>query len=319
MSNDHFSHSREYVTPEPSQDYFVDAKQPLNDLLNIVGLEQVSDAKTAYEAFSHWAQGDHARPHNPLRLDGTRATQAHELYDKLGMVSERPLPTGDYDEVIVLGGIHQSNKRRVDYLARQLESKNIQLRAGGRIVVWAGERAMFPEKEADLVARDIDTLKQKNAAAWAENAQDYSETIMARLALSTEAKLGNVALKRLHLRLNDSNPLSYYEFLGEYPLMLLHTKADERSLGAPRHSTETCTVDWLKTFQPRQDARVAFISSNPFIDRTARVVRRALSEQGREDITILAGGPAVIPETEDSVFLGEIARNLYEDIQAKSV
>lgn len=316
MTNVNLLTVQERATPEQPQYFFSNKVEYLNQLLELAGKQPVSNTVTAYDAFSEWAQGDHTRPDSPINLSGSGADQAQEIYEHLDMIEERSLPAGDYDDIVLLGGIYQSTKRRVGYLSNLLNSDNIKLKPSGRIVVWAGERNIYPEDEAELVASDLAAIKEDSVPAWIENAPVLSETLLARLALKAETKLGNTELRKLYLRLNDPNPLSHYELSGQYPIMLLHTKATKRTLGAPRHSTETCAADWLNIFQPRTGSRVAFISSNPFIDRTTRVVRRVMSEQGRKDISISGGGTAAMPTTPDSVFLGEIARNLYEDLRA---
>ena len=80
-----------------------------------------------------------------------------------------------------------------------------------------------------------------------------------------------------------------------------------------RHTTESCIKEWIATTEPQQGVRVGFISSNPHRDRMARSSRRAFNTAGRSDIELVAAGPACATSISDTMFLGEVARNLYED------
>jgi hypothetical protein len=45
-----------------------------------------------------------------------------------------------------------------------------------------------------------------------------------------------------------------------------------------------------------------------------RSAQRTIDGMGRQDIDLVVSGPAA-PNAKDSIYLGEIARSLYEDLQ----
>jgi hypothetical protein len=143
------------------------------------------------------------------------------------------------------------------------------------------------------------------------------ETDLVRLA--GIARLGNLSLKQLHLRLGNQDPLKRYEFDWHgTPVSLLHTLAVERN-GEPRHNTEACMRDWLRTYHPPIGARVGFVAANPHLDRVTRSAQAVLNDEGRSDIQLVAGGPGISPKAGHSIVLGEVARLLYEDQRVAKV
>lgn len=307
---------------DQSELFFEQHRNELKDLFRVLGMEDKwsDNLDELVDITKPWVQGDHFKPTLRTVLSGDAELEARSLYQAMGLIDERSLPTGHYDQVIVLGGTQRANNLRLSFLAESLQRSDINLR--GSIVVWGGQRDIFPELEVALMR---DSLKKTEEDvhparnnAWLRalkerGAEPRDETELLRLAALH--RLGDLSLRRLRIRLNTADPLiSHYEFVTpDYELTLLHTPAVHRPQGEPRHTTEACAKEWLKHAPPSYQARVAFISGNPYMERTSRVVEQTIQAAGRTDISIIPVGPAAYPDAKDYLFLGEIARNLYED------
>ncbi|MEO5627511.1 MAG: hypothetical protein ABIQ89_01325 [Candidatus Saccharimonadales bacterium] len=303
---------------------FFDTFQPeLEELFTILDSQsQWSDnLADIVEDTQPWVKGDHFSPESPAKLDNDQSAAAKEIYTKMGLVEAVPIPEGEYDQIIVLGGMQRANELRLSFLKDALQSESVSLKADGGIILWGGRRPLNKQLETWFVHKakaDIDDQPLAGTDPWfnamRHNRPSLSETELMRLA--GLHNLGNLSLHRAHLRFGSATvPISRYELLGDhYDITLLNTPAVQRPQGEPRHTTEACAQQWLEDVPPPDNARVAFVSSNPYIRRTARVVSEVLSQNGRQDVRLVAAGPAAYPDSnKDYLFLGEIARNLYED------
>lgn len=303
----------EQNTPSP---LFFELYQPqLREVLSIVGVPEtaMNSLGEAVDATQPWVKGDHSRPLHTFHVEEANKPALRELYDQLGLVRERPLPAGHYDQIVVLGAVQSGNNRRLRFVADALRT---DAQTDG-IVLLGGQRRMFAERETEEVDANIEAVidsgKHDKLVAKFEKfgADNIWETDLIRLAAAEQ--LGDLTLRRLHVRLANADPLGRYEFaLGDLPVTLLHTLAVERN-GEPRHNTEACIEDWVKTLQPKQGSRVGFICANPHMERTTRAAQHVLNRLGRSDIQLIPAGPAAPEGIGDSMYLGEIARLLYED------
>lgn len=319
-----------HYNQEPGNGRFFDMYQDELDSLFRM-LDMPADASdnlaNAVQATQPWAKGDHFKPDNPIILEGERQFQAREIYRTMGLVAAQPLEPGLYDQVIALGGTQRGNNMRLTFLAQTLSQGDVQIKEGGNVVLWGGQRAPFEALEEEPIRENLlalaDTNHPARMNAWlgaldAERTELRNETDLMRL--SALQHLGNLSLRKMHIRLGVVDSLiSHYEFHGaNYGVTLLNTAAVQRANGEPRHTTEACAEQWLNNSPPPKNAKIGFISSNPYIRRTALVVQRVATAGGRTDIEIVSAGPAAYHDAKDYLFLGEIARNLYEDSKSQA-
>jgi hypothetical protein len=306
----------------PIGELFFDAYRPeIEQVFKVVGLpdDVTSSLGRAVELTQPWVGGDHSRPNHVFNLDEQQRAELKALFVDLDMAEERPLPDDHYDQIIVLGGIQAGNLRRTDFLKRMLDKKGVTT---DKVVLLGGQRRIYVERETDDInANFAELFYQEAHTEWsehfkadmlAEQGETRWETDLIRLAAM--AKIGPLVFKRLQLRLGNEDFIGRYEFdWNNLSVDLLHTLAVPRPNGESRHTTEACIGDWIETYQPKDGARVGMVNANPHIDRMIRSARSVATSLGRSDIELIPAGPTAPLGIRESIFLGEIARNLYED------
>lgn len=303
---------------------FFDREQPrLGGLFELVGVsaESADSLETAVQVTQPWVKGDHSRPENRFRFDDERSRKLHGLYARLGLKDQHPLPAGRYDHLLVFGAIHRGNNHRLGFLRRTLDMTAIEV---PHITLLGGERPVYPEVELDDIDRNLTELADAGVHdGWLDRIRDgqaglHWETDLLRLAALVH--LGPIALRRSvgGEEKGTARPRQYDFMWHGRALTLMHTKAVERR-GEPRHTTEACVLDWLQRTDPPEDAHVAFVAANPHIERMGKTVRAMLRREGRPDIRITAAGPSAPKDISHNHCLGEIARNLYEDMRLLEV
>ena len=286
-------------------------------------LGAVANLETAVAATQPWVKGDHGHESYDFGLNDDQRNALWGIYHARDMVEQRALPAGHYDQILVFGAVHIGNDKRLAYLRNTFEGGDVST---DRIVLLGGERAMFPEREPEDVAQSIASVLQKqHADTWFQkfiqkSPEAIDETDLLRLAALDH--LGPMVLKQLRLHIGEElkwrtkTPVVRTEFGWQgVPLTLSHSRAHPRKDGDPRHTTESCVVDWLIELQPKLGSKVAIIGSQPHLDRMTMTVQRVLHGKGREDIQITAGGPNTTDATGHTIYLGEIARAEYERLQ----
>lgn len=314
------------IQHDKAETLFFDTYHPqIKDVFSIVGLPDsgTDTLEGAVELTQPWVEGDHSRPKNKIDLDEAQRQDLQPIFEDLGMMRERPFPPGHYDQIIVLGAIHAGNIRRAEFVGRMLSREDITT---DRVVLLGGQRRIYEEREMDDIATNLGEIYWDDSGdEWVENfkadifagdADKRWETDLIRLA--AVAKVGPLTLKKLHLELGDIDLVRRYEFdLNGLPVSLLHTRAVERPNGEPRHTTEACIKDWVETFEPAKDAHVGMVGANPHADRMVRSARAVLSTIERGDIDLTLGSAIAPAGIRESIYLGEIARSLYEDLRSK--
>jgi hypothetical protein len=188
-----------------------------------------------------------------------------------------------------------------------------------QLTLLGGQRDIFWSHESGEIDKHIDIIDKSTGeiSPWVRVLKEGDrklETETDLLRLATEIHLGTTTLRRIALRFNNADLIARYDFdYGDIPLSISHTLAVARANGEPRHTTEACIDDWLSYRQPKHGARVAFIAANPHIRRTVHSAGVILSARGRSDVELFAAGPAAGQNNDHPIYLGEIARNLYED------
>lgn len=306
--------------------YFFDQHQDtLQQLGAVVGLPNnfLGSFETAVDLTQPWVQGDHGHDSYDFNLTENQKTVLQHHFEALGLVEQRDLPAGHYDQILVLGAVHLGNDKRLRYLRQMMDRGDITT---DRIIMMGGERKLFEKREPEDVLKNLESLQSKGYHdGWLSNflnkpLAEIDETDLLRLAALDH--LGPLAVKQMHLRLgvNDVRSLTVpqhrYEFeWRNIPVLLTHTQATSRKDGNARHTTEMCIEDWVKTFDPADGSTVGFISSQPHLDRMVRSAGRKLTALNK-NIKLVPGGPGTTFQTGETIYLGEVARNLYEDKMA---
>lgn len=78
----------------------------------------------------------------------------------------------------------------------------------------------------------------------------------------------------------------HYRTADGLEIVAMNAEAEEREMGPPRHTTASCTTEWLERYPPAQDANVVYLTSSPHAVRTARVTRRQLVAASRDDVNL---------------------------------
>lgn len=312
----------ELLQAKPETSFFEQHHQTLRQLGDIVGLPKTftSSLQTAVELTQPWVKGDHTRPDAAVALSSDQSSELRPVFADLNLKRASVLPAGSYDHIIVPGAVQLGNNGRIKFVKEAVELGEITT---GDIVLLGGQRPVFGEVEAHLLTEDLRSIHEQGITDdWIKALDNQTERLIWEtdfMRLAAIKHLGSLPLQQLHLRVieDDSQPpfdvIKQYEFSWhDMPLRLLHTLATKRPNGVARPTTESCVKEWIEVAEPVLSAVVAFISSNPHRDRMAKSCKRALASVGRDDIELVVAGPASVESLGDHVFLGEVARNLYE-------
>lgn len=304
------------VSPGEIPSFFETHHGEVTAIFETLGLPNAStdSLDEAVQLTQPWVRGDHSRPDHRFDINPEQAVALTSLYDRCGLRRAYELGEKEFDHVVVFGATHVGNNNRLKFLGRTLESGKI---AAKKLVLLGGERAVYPEVEDPIIQENMAQLtKAGSKDEWVKslvsgNVSLEWETDLLRLAALVH--LGKLTLKQTRIR-PENGSLQALEFdLNGTPTSITHTLAVPRANGNPRHTTEACLEDWLKTAEPQAFAKIAFIGANPHIERMAKTTRLILGRLGRLDIQAVMAGPSAHNSYGHSIFLGEIARNLYED------
>jgi hypothetical protein len=302
--------------------FFVRNQEGLAELFDIVGVpdEALTSIDEAVKHTQPWVKGDHSRPGYQFDISPADNSKLHDLYARFGQKDETMLPSGPYHEIIVPGAVQRGNRRRLELLRRAVSEHEVTT---SHITLLGGERRLFPEVEKDDIETTIDTLARRGSLEpWVESVRNMDvanlwETDGMRLAALEQ--LGPLVLKNTAqsdrcTTTNEADSAEGYEFMwNDIAVSLMHTLAVDRPNGERRHTTEACVRDWLQRHEPPQAARIGFIGANPHLERMGRATRTVLEAEGRGDLQLVVAGSASPPELGHGHYLGEIARNLYQD------
>ncbi len=297
----------------------------LSLLFDMVGVpaKAASSLDMAVAFTQPWVKGDHSRPESQVIVDPVYNGELRSLYARFGQIDEVILPPGDYHEIIIPGAVQRGNRRRVGLLQRVIQNDRFGVTTG-HATLLGGERHLFPEVEKTDIEETLATIdKQGIRDTWTQSIRHTSvdelwETDGLRLAALE--KLGPLVLEKLNLRPHNQSDFSGnglllgYEFTSkDVSLSLMHTLAVDRPNGERRHTTVSCIQEWLQYRQPPEGALIGFIGANPHLERMGRATVATLRTEGRGDLQLVVAGPAAVPGLGHGHYLGEIARNLYED------
>lgn len=299
--------------------FFERHQDTLAVLFDAMGVEKTAanSLEAAIAATQAWVPGDHTKPAVPIHIPEGSEKVLQELYTDLGLTDERTLPSGRYDQLLVLGGFQLGNIRRMKFTKKVMESGVLT----NHIVLLGGERQIDPVREIPYINQNMVHIIRGQTASpdpWIRDLASGEARLRwetGALRLAATASLGELAL--IAYKQNIDNPQEQPErqdfAQGNRLVTLLHTKAVARPQGETRHTTEACIAHWLCTVDPPAGSTVGFVTANPYMERTARVVARQIHRHGRADIKLVVGGPAPSPTVVSLGYNREIAYNLYED------
>ena len=311
------------ITSPTTESFFDQHRASLEELGDIVGLPKTftESLSTAVGLTQPWVQGDHTRPSVDLAVSFSQSEALQPVFDDLYLKRETPFPTGSYDHVIVPGAVQIGNNNRIQFFKQAVEQGGV---VTGDIVLLGGQRPVFGEVESHLLEEDLRSIREQGTQDyWIKALENKTERLRWEtdfMRLAAIKHLGALPLQQLHLRQLTAKSTAPYDAIRQYefswhnlPLRLLHSLAVPRPNGEMRHTTESCVKEWVASSEPVKGAVVGFVSSNPHRDRMAKSCQRALVSVGRSDIELVVAGPASANGVGDQIFLGEIARNLFED------
>jgi len=295
-----------------------------------------------------WAKGDHHNPLHEMSEDGLQRGLVEARFRDLDMVDEIVPVGGVYDQIIILGGMMSTNDRRTKFLKDQLDRPfdPVQLAPGGQIFYWAGPRRSQEGELADIERLRMSVRMRHKAADALTGGQVMTRKDPWFVQLdgrqSAEAVVDEAAQARLSLlmHLGDAAMTSQRSYLrstmvGGQPLWL--PSVSHRGFGGTneigsrdqiivtsgvpvprdglngeaRHTTLSCAEEWQQRYAPTfEGARVLFVSSNPYVRRTAAEVQQVLTAAG-STIELVSCGPAAPDDTPVQRYLGELARTIY--------
>ncbi len=278
---------------------------------------------------------------------------AMPLFARLGLAAEMLPPAGThFDDVIVLGGTTQANYRREAIAHKSIgelgiTTERITLWFGQRlrfdrdgtkqdILSTLGRFA------GNFIAKNPWVRRQLQTKRWEIGEGDdpwealfADETALGRAAMLKQIPGGETAAPhRIDLQVTDvtgaedptalvptpaegapAQLITDYRFdVDGQEIIIVNAAAVARKQGSPRHTTDSCTVEWLERHAPPENARVLFVTSNPHTLRTAQDMQLRLRECGRSDIELFVAGAGPPENPPIQLFLGEIGRLIDNDV-----
>src|SRR5690606_32991745 len=83
---------------------------------------------------------------------------ARLLFDEMGLTDEQAPSAGEYEQVVILGGMMGVNNERTRYAAEQLVRPDVTLAEDGKVIFWGGPRLPL-ERELPAIERSINTVR----------------------------------------------------------------------------------------------------------------------------------------------------------------
>lgn len=262
--------------------------KPLGSLINLArrhGIE-ASDNVTGQELSQMMQERWLRKTEHQYQIPGgPPCDEDMALLQNLNLVDAVPVPTGWYRAALVLGSTVVACRRRLAYLLDQYKTDPPHIGIF-RVYLLGSARPLDPNKESPAVLITPGELPFK--AGWAPPAE----------MPTTEADM-------MHLVFEQSDLPPWKEVLIDTPLQ-------PTPEGKTRHPNTTDTVrEFLKRIP--EPGTYLVVSSQPFVARQTINVQQVLPE----GFTVIGSGYAATPATPLKTFLDEVARLLYEELQAK--
>jgi hypothetical protein len=264
-----------------------------------------------------WVGSEHGNTADKDQFSPEQEGQALEVLASMGFKHEILPEAGNYEQIVVVGGLMRVNRQRLDFLKKQLQSGLVNT---DKVVFWAGQRPRDQREDAELRAVDLkvlshhDWIRQEAVKPVQPGASSRfaSETDLARLAYLEQ-------FPEASLQASDIPNLNNYSVQNFPNFSLLDAPKVSRPQGPSRHTTASCTSQWLDLMPPQAEAKILLIAGNPHSQRSLKEVEQAAANVERSDIEFKVSGPAANPKASVQLYLGEVGRLLYMDAQSSSL
>lgn len=280
-----------------------------------------------------WVGVEHGASTEKDRFDHDQEAAALELMPQLDLAQEIRPEAGNYEQIILAGGMTRVLRERTEFMKCMLANDGIV--SADEVVFWTGQRLRDARDDARIDLIDMGRLADLDAWVSGELAKPTEHGWQSQFATENEisrlvyveafgpAEPHSVTVpNRARITPIEGVPardVTSYTFKSDsYPdVTIMNCAAVQRSAGQPRPTTESCAVEWLEDHAPGPDAQVLLIAGNPHMLRTLRMVRGTLVEGGRADLSLSVCGPAADTEASVQLYLGEIGRLIYMDAEAE--
>lgn len=279
-----------------------------------------SSLKATVDKTQPWVVGDHCQDGKDYPFTIKDDALLWQLHEECDLVERRPLPIGHYDKLAVFGAYHLGNDKRTRFLRDSLDSGVTT----DHVLLLGGERWMYPKSEPAHVVHNLEHLVARGYSdSWLERFMDKPINEVDETDLIRVAALDRLGLLAVQGGPSSSNEdwkhtdavLPHYDFdLHGLRVTLTHSRARARKQGEPRHTTESCIADLVRSpeLRPREGERIGIICSQPHLERMTKTVLRSLFAAGVQ-VEVVAGGPGLTGGSQHPIILGEYARNFWED------
>lgn len=296
-----------------------------------------------------WIGIEHGNHVTKDQFSDEQIAAAQPWLEALGLKAVQvPSRNAHFDQAIIVGGTMLSNYRRVEFVHAIIDS-GVQI---NKLIFWVGNR---PRERRDGSISELLSTHGRFAGlgvrgnAWVKDLIVRGTNHLRRRVHLNETDLGRFALLKvldnkmmpyridlsiLNERHRRADLLDKIESLPERYVKDYYFKTDEgldivllngspvsRGVGAngkprpARHTTASCTIEWLERHAPAQNARILYITGNPHTLRTAQDTYAILKEEGRDDLQFTVAGTAPSSSVAIQTYLGEIARLIDNDIR----
>jgi len=296
-----------------------------------------------------WIGQEHGNSASKDQFSDEQIAAAQPWLKALGLTTAQvPSRNSHFDQAIIVGGTMLSNYRRVEFVHDIMDS-GVQI---DKLIFWVGHR---PRERRDGTIAELLSTRGRFAGlavrgnAWVKDLVVRGTNRLRRRVRLNETDLGRFALLKvldnkmmpyridlsiLNERHRRADLLDKVESLPKRYVKDYYLKTDDgleivllngspvsRGVGAngkprpARHTTASCTVEWLERHAPAQNARVLYITGNPHTLRTAQDTYVKIKELGRDDIRLTIAGTAPNDTVTIQTYLGEIARLIDNDVR----
>lgn len=296
-----------------------------------------------------WIGVEHGNATTKDQFTDDQVTAALPYLDAMGLrMADMPRRNTHFDQAVIVGGTMLSNYRRVEFI-HEIMDRGIKI---DKLVFWVGRRPMEKRdgKKADLFeARGKFRGLGVRSNTWVRDLIQRGVLRTRGKVMLNETDLGRLALLKVidnkmmpyridlsvlnerNRRVDLLNKIEesperyiedyYFRIDDGFEIVLLNGAPVDRGIGSdgkprpPRHTTASCTVEWLQRHAPSKGAKVLYVTGNPHTLRTAQDSYAKIKELGRDDILLTIAGTSPNETTDIQTYLGEIARLIDNDVR----
>lgn len=314
--------------------FFAPYKKELQALFEVLGKQdEWSDDPRQMLSYlrSKWIGREHGNSTQKDQFSEAQRAAAMPYFEMLGLTNEDipDITNSHLDQMIIMGGLNPINYRRLSFGLELLKSSSA---TADTIVFCLGERPRYPgdgtnEEILGLNGHNPDGDVRENP--WVKelaeqgafgNPSSYglNETDMGRIAMLR--LLGNDLMPyRIEKdAVNPTRQIKDYYFktnTGQEIILINGAAVDRGNNRVQRPTSKSCSIEWLERHAPKNHAKVLYVADNPSLIRMTMDTYAVLRDHGREDIELIAAGPAPYATQSIQTYLGEIARLIDKDVR----